>query len=104
MSEAIDFIDDDDNDLLFKDGDLAIGPSSEQHIEDLLLSAPGDFKADPLIGIGLFNYLLAPETAATRRELSKAIRKQLELDGFEIDEVIVKGYNDMIISAVKQER
>lgn len=103
MSEAVDFIDDEDNDMLIKDGDLATGPSSDQHIEDILLSPEGDWKSDPLIGVGLMNYKNSPDSIAARRGLRKRIETQLLLDGFDINTLEVKGFDDITIDAIKEE-
>ena len=62
-------------------GDFETGISDEQHIELLLLAHKGEFKLEPLMGVGIANYLKAPTTLITRRKLEKEIKLQLEADG-----------------------
>ena len=46
-----------DNDLKFENGDLSIGDSDQQHIEDLLLANKGDYKQSPIVGIGIKKWI-----------------------------------------------
>ncbi len=78
---AKDLLLDQTGDLLFKNGDLVIGESDQQHVQDMLITNVGSNKAAPLFGIGLINYLNAPFTSSTRQKLKKEITLQLKADG-----------------------
>lgn len=74
-----------DYDLAFTEaGDLAVGESDGQHLSLLLLTGQGEWRADPLVGVGLRQYQSGPlgpaETAALQRELAV----QLERDGYQV--------------------
>lgn len=68
-------------DDIFKNGDFNVGYSDEQHIDNVILSAPGHFKQHPLIGVDILQYTNAPMTPATIRELERNIKLQIEADG-----------------------
>ncbi|MCX8482861.1 MAG: hypothetical protein ORN50_04720 [Crocinitomicaceae bacterium] len=64
-----------------KNGDWNIGFSDEQHIQDVLMSAPGHFKNAPLIGVNMNDYINSSLSPATVSELEKKILLNLESDG-----------------------
>lgn len=66
---------------IFKDGDFNIAFSDEQHIEDVLMSAPGHIKNAPLLGVNIMDYVNAPMSPSTVAELERKIRLNLETDG-----------------------
>ena len=76
------------NDLQFKDGDFLIGASDEQHIEHILVADKGNFRAYPLLGIGLLQYVNSPTNTVSKTELKGKIKRQLEYDGY--NEVFVQ--------------
>lgn len=65
-------------DILIKDGDFVIGPSDNQHIADIIMSAPGWFKEFPLLGVDLPNYLNKRDV----QQLEQNINLQLQSDGY----------------------
>lgn len=65
----------------FKDGDLNVGYSDEQHIDNVMMSAPGHFKQHPLIGVDILQYVHAPMSPAVVRQLNRKIKLQIEADG-----------------------
>lgn len=69
------------------EGDLVVGFSDNQHIADVLESVPGNWKQTPLIGVGLLNYMNAPQTPATERALAKEIITHLEYDNVQEIEI-----------------
>lgn len=74
-----------DYDLAFTEaGDLAVGESDGQHLALLQLTSQGEWRASPLVGIGLQRYLSAPygpvQVAALQREFSI----QLTRDGYQV--------------------
>lgn len=67
----------DDGDLLFENGDLAVGDSVVQHQRELLHQAVGDNRYAPTTGVGVAGYLLDTDTG----ELQSRIRSELVRDG-----------------------
>lgn len=86
--EVFDFITGDDGDILFKDGDLAIGESTEHHQRDLLLAMPGDFRQHPTVGVGIRMEL---NNSITQDELRIALQREMERDGMVVASVVVRG-------------
>jgi hypothetical protein len=102
MATATDLLLTADYDLAFTEaGDLAAGESDGQHIGLLLLSSPGDWRADPLVGVGLRQYQNAPlgpaETAALQREVSI----QLLRDGYQVLEIDLSNLAAARLNAVR---
>lgn len=93
-------LDVDTGELIIRNGDFVIGESSNQHIADLLLDAPGEWKQHPLVGIGIRKYINAPETPLEWAILEKRIRKQLDLDGFSTSQLRVNNFNDITIESI----
>ena len=71
----------DGQDVIIVDGDLVISESREQHTALLLSSSPGHWRASPVIGVGMQNWLNAPHTERHRNSLAQMIRKQMDADG-----------------------
>jgi len=88
--EALDFLIGEDGDLAFANGDFAFGRSDQNHIEDLLLANKGTFRFDPLTGVNLTSRINSPFSASDRKQLEKDMRKELELDGYRVDFILVK--------------
>ncbi len=94
-----DFISKDTADIAIKDGDFLVGYSDQHHIEDLVRSEKGEYKQNPLTGIGIVNYINAPLTREVKTRLEKDIRLQLTADSFEITQVAVENFESIIIDA-----
>ena len=71
----------DNNDLMFIDGDLVIGESDEQHISHLLIATPGEYKSNPLLGCAIQKKL----NGNLGDSLIRNINIQLKMDGFTIN-------------------
>jgi hypothetical protein len=84
-----DFLLDEHGDLLIENGDFVIGESNHQHIELLLTSMPGDWKAHPETGVGL----ALAQNGIIDGFLKRTIAVQLEADGFKLEnlEITDKG-------------
>lgn len=82
--EAVDFIREADNEIKIANGDFVVGLSDEQHIEDILLAAPGDVKQFPLAGVDINKGI----NGSIDGELRKEIKLQMEADGFEVSGII----------------
>ncbi|GAA4349776.1 hypothetical protein GCM10023185_06770 [Hymenobacter saemangeumensis] len=99
---ATDLLLDDDYDLvLTPGGDVATGESDDQHIALLLLTNQGDWRADPLVGIGLRRHQSGPlgptEQAAFNRELAV----QLQRDGYQVKEATIDDNAHLFIDAAR---
>ena len=99
MAESRDYILDQDGDLLIEDGDFVVGPSDQQHIEDILVSPQGDWRQHPLLGIGIFNYLKGANDNITRNAVKKRIRVHLAYDNYEVDTLDVSDLSNIDIDA-----
>lgn len=69
------------NDLVFRNGDLVIAESDTQHVVDTLNAFPGWWKEFPLDGVGLMSYTKSP---AEVQQLNRKILVELESDGYKI--------------------
>lgn len=85
-----------DDDLRFKDGDLAIEYADQQNLEYILLTQKGSFKEYPILGVGLFNYINSPDVTS-RLRLENEIDKQLVYDDFFIKTLDVNDLNNIQI-------
>jgi hypothetical protein len=70
---------DNNNDLLIASGgDFAVGDSTVQEVESIIISYPGWWKQYPLVGCAAPNYLNSPGAG---QKLSNSINQQLKIDG-----------------------
>ena len=85
MPAATDLLLDAAYDLVFTDaGDVATGLSDAQHQALLLLTAPGEWRTAPLVGIGLRRYQNAPLGPAQVAALQREVTIQLVKDGYQV--------------------
>lgn len=71
-----------------KDGDFVIDQDcTDQHTAHLLIGVQGDYRADPIRGVGLINYV---EHEQTEDELTNEIITQVSGDGMQIEELDVQ--------------
>lgn len=90
MAEVYDILLDDDLDLApAKNGDFAVGESTGQHQNLLLLSEKGMWRQHPLTGVGIASALLDDSPGAIKRE----ILKEFELDGMRVKKVRISPQN-----------
>lgn len=66
-------------DLMFANGDFAIGQSDQQHVMDILDLQPGELKEFPLAGFGAINYI---KRTITEDEFKRDLKIQLNFDGY----------------------
>jgi len=83
MAIAKDILLDDNNELQFRNGDFLVEESDGQHIQDILIAAPGHYKQYPLLGANITNGLNGSNTI----EFKRNIRLQLESDGMEVETI-----------------
>ncbi len=72
-----------DYDLAIENGDFVIGESLNQQVALLLLSAPGDIRHVPGLGVGLHNYTLDENPA----DLHRNIRLNFKKDGLRVNRI-----------------
>jgi hypothetical protein len=74
-----DILVDETGSLLFKGGDFATGQSDQQHIGDIFMAQPGEYKAFPMVGFGAINYI---KTRVTESEFKRDLKIQLQYDDY----------------------
>jgi hypothetical protein len=74
---------DGDFDLAFVDGDFAIGESTRQHQNLILISEPGEWREFPTVGVGIRSKLLGDNPG----EVVSEIKRQFEGDGMRVTTV-----------------
>lgn len=72
-------------DLQFNNGDFLIGESTNQNVELLFVSTPGDWKQYLETGIAIKKSV----NGNIDRFLDRTIRIQLEADGYNIEKLII---------------
>jgi uncharacterized protein YgfB (UPF0149 family) len=77
----------DNNELVFKDGDLLVSESDTQHIVDTMNAFAGWWKEFPLDGVGMMSYMKSPVDV---QQLNRKILVELESDGYKIKAPVVK--------------
>ena len=79
-----DILIDEGGDLACEGGDFAIGESSQQHIEDILIACPGEYKQSPLIGAAIRQAL----NGSLDGNLKRMIQINLERDGLTVNSIL----------------
>lgn len=74
-----DILKDDNNELLIINGDFVIGPSDQQHVADIFIAQPGEYKFNPTLGFGASSYL---KRNITEAEFRRDLKLALSLDGY----------------------
>lgn len=96
MARQMDDVRLDDDDLLIAAGDFTIVDGTQQHQEQLLLNTKGDFKENPTICVGAFNYLDDERFQGLLREISIEFSR----DGMEVYSLVVDEEGRVITNAV----
>lgn len=77
----LDYLSDDDGDLLFEDGDLVVGESDEDHIIDIVMLSKGSDREFPALGVdAVRRYLNKP--ASSRVQFERDVKQELAKDGY----------------------
>jgi hypothetical protein len=82
-----------DNDLLCLNGDIAIGESDVQHIEDTINAFPGWWKNNPQDGVGIFQYM---NSAGQEQTIKRSLMLNLQSDGYSVSNPDVSVSNGTI--------
>jgi len=70
-------------DLLIRNGDFVIEDSDWQHTRHILEATPGQYRKNPLVGIGIRSMINGPLTAVEKR----TIKLQLEADKINVNKI-----------------
>ncbi len=97
---AKDILLDDDDDLLFEDGDLVVDESSDQEVGLILRSNQGDWRASPMTGFGLQQRI---RSQTKRTEFARALGAALDFDGFVQSVVQLSTDGQLIINTRRNE-
>ncbi|MDR2472138.1 MAG: hypothetical protein LBD53_01060 [Tannerella sp.] len=73
----------DGNDLAIVGGDFAVGESSAQHQELLLLSNKGEWKENPMRGVGVIRFVETGDKTGLAREIASEFSR----DGMKIAKI-----------------
>ena len=73
--------------LIFKNGDLTIDFSDEQHIQDTINAIPGFWKEFPLDGVAVIRYINSPGGGQL---LAREIKVELESDGYTVNNPVIE--------------
>jgi hypothetical protein len=74
------------NDLVFKSGDIAIGESDTQHIVDTINAFAGWWKEYPLDGVGIMSYT---KSFGNIQELNRKVKIELLSDRYAVKAPLV---------------
>jgi len=85
MAGRQDILTDENDDLLFIDGDLVIGQSDEQHVRHIFFSHAGQWKENPRVGFGASRFLKGNENR--KDKFIRELKIQLKNDGYENPEI-----------------
>lgn len=97
---ARDILNNEDGSFLIKNGDLVVGDSDLQNLNDLSLTNKGELKYDPLAGMDLIK--LNKKRAAGISDLGE-INRQLRADGW-INQKVRTQNGEIIIEAERVEQ
>ena len=78
MATANDFLEDSNLDELITDGDYVVGRSDFQHIDDIIVSAPGAWREYPTCGVAIQQF---QSSAGQKQTIERIINQQLTADG-----------------------
>lgn len=84
---------DNDNDLNFSRGDFDVGFSDLQQQKRIVVSNKGEWKQHPEVGVGIVD-MIADDRYT---EMLIEVKKQLEYDGMQIDDVALKENGKLFI-------
>lgn len=78
-----DYLSDNTNDLKIANGNFVQGDSTIQNQNFLLITAPGAWKQNPQVGVGLMNFLKDDDITG----LMRSIRQQFAKDGMTVQKL-----------------
>lgn len=90
-----DFLLNADGSMKIANGDFVIGDSESQDIELIITSQKGDWKENPLVGVGIGQLI---KSRATETKIKKEIDQQLTNDGFKSIDINIE-YPEVYVDA-----
>lgn len=87
MIDDMDILLGDDGDIGVDGGDLAVGYSTGQEAKFLIEDNIGDWKRQPLICVGINDYVKKTVTPSMARSLEKSIRINFSMDAKQLNEM-----------------
>lgn len=89
-----DFLTDINGDILIEDGDFSIGPSDDQHNQDVIVAAPGLIRWSPITGVAIFKRIKTRFTLKDSDQLKQDIQLQLQADGCTSVKIVINSTID----------
>ena len=80
MAEVTDILTDEEGDLMVVNGDFSVGESTVQHQGDLIVACEGEYKQDPMTGVGAVNFVDDEGPS----EFLRKVRIQFTKDGMNV--------------------
>lgn len=87
--EVKDILLNENNEVRIEDGDFVVGLCEGQNAKLLLFSLPGDWRSDPLKGIGMRRVINAKLTGTFVLSLRREIISQFTADGSKVTELSI---------------
>lgn len=85
-----------EGELVIKNGDFVIAESDTQHVEDIVIALPGEFKSFPMIGFGAIQRL---KQNVNKSRFKRDLKIQLEYDGYRNPEIdLSQGFGNLKIN------
>ena len=88
MAQVIDYLQDENGDLIIEDGDLKQGAATSYHQRGLLLFNKGGNRQSPTAGVDAREFIL---DNIEGDEILHRVTEEFEGDGMTVNEVIVNG-------------
>jgi len=87
------------------DGDFSLTESNQVDVEHILISAPGNWREFPAVGVAIHRYINSTGQVTGRIGLQRKIRLQLENDNMEVGQLVIEqGSNGQAIINVTAKR
>lgn len=92
-----DYLKDESGDLLIQNGDFVVGESDHQHINDIIIASPGDYRQYPDVGFNAIRFL---NSVGRENQFKSELRAALENDGYKVRKIDTsKGIENFEIDA-----
>lgn len=88
----------DDLDLLFTNGDFAVGDSENQNQILIIKNNTGSFKEFPLVGVGIDKYI---KSSGKEDEIKRLVTIQLVADGYRVNKILIDSNFNIYIDATR---
>jgi len=81
---------------IIRNGDFVIGESDRQHVTDITIAHPGEYKSSPMLG---FAAILQIKKNANNNQFKRDLKIQLEYDGYSNPDIdLSEGYENLKIN------